>query len=311
MYKYGLLRTDDSKEAQNHNSNLLGNKTLGIEVTLPHLAEQCDLGNIDPQHGVIRKRSSAIEEAMVYEPLPEVGATLVTIRIDKDSLGAMAVLLLRKHGGENLIDQDLVKVIGLLDSMGINNARLENPHLFENASCKKAADAIQQLVNEAVREPTLLLEKISAVANILSEHLTPEELDKIIARRPQLNGFSDVEMHGRVAFIHAPRKYKEARDWANRRFAIAVIFDPEYSAPDSGSLVYGRWSIIRQPGSLDRDRCERAINEAEAIERELTVSELRQKGLAWGGPTNIISSPPGKNITITKGTVLSIVKAHA
>ncbi|MBI2035891.1 MAG: hypothetical protein HYT12_04425 [Candidatus Liptonbacteria bacterium] len=311
MYKYGMLRTDDSWEALNHNSGLLGAKTLGIEVTFPNLAAQCGLGNIDPQHGTIRKQSSAVEEALVYNPLPKDGTALVTIRLDKDSLGAMAVLTLRAEGQERYIDRNLVRCIGLLDSMGIENARREYPELFENSFYRKYSDAIQQIVIEAMREPALLAQKIGVVASILKGSLSPEEMDNIIARREQFNGFSDVEMHGKVAFVHASKKYKEARDWANRRFPIAVIHDPEFSAPDSGSLVYERWSIVRRPGYLDRDRCERAINQAEAEERMLTTSELKQGSLAWGGPTNIISSPPGKSTKLTKANIISIVRAHS
>lgn len=75
--------------------------TLGIEVTDAALAAQCDLGNIDPQHGYARGPAiagrAAIDVALGW-PLPPPGATLATIRPDADSIGAMAVLSLRTAG---------------------------------------------------------------------------------------------------------------------------------------------------------------------------------------------------------------------
>lgn len=75
--------------------------TLGIEVTDAVLAARCDLGNIDPQHGYARGPAiagrAAIDVALGW-PLPVAGATLATIRADPDSIGAMAVLLLRAEG---------------------------------------------------------------------------------------------------------------------------------------------------------------------------------------------------------------------
>lgn len=75
--------------------------SLGIEVTDAELAARCDLGNIDPQHGYARGPAiagrAAIDVALGW-PLPPPGATLVTIRPDADSIGAMAVLSLRAAG---------------------------------------------------------------------------------------------------------------------------------------------------------------------------------------------------------------------
>lgn len=92
-YTYGLLDPRPGAD----NSGLLGGRTLGIEVTVPELANGCQLGNLDPQHGDGDGSQSAIEAA-VQAPLPPPGSRLVTVRPDLDSCGAMAVLALRRGG---------------------------------------------------------------------------------------------------------------------------------------------------------------------------------------------------------------------
>lgn len=96
MYKYIVI---DSR-------SIVPPNTLGIEVTSPQLADQCELGNIDEQHSSEGGRA-ACEVACMYRPLPPSGATLATVRPDLDSLSAMAILSLRK-GGVDIDLDDLV-----------------------------------------------------------------------------------------------------------------------------------------------------------------------------------------------------------
>lgn len=84
---------------------------LGVEVTVKHLAEQCSLGNIDPQHGFGSYRyypPQPHEEVTPLPPQPNLAAielaltwdsldygfdlSFVTVRPDLDSVGAMALL---------------------------------------------------------------------------------------------------------------------------------------------------------------------------------------------------------------------------
>ena len=90
VYRYELL--DPRPGADNR--HLLGACTLGIEITVPNLAAECGLGNIDPQHTASSASRAAIEEA-VEAPLPPADACLVTVRPDPDAFGAMAVLAMR------------------------------------------------------------------------------------------------------------------------------------------------------------------------------------------------------------------------
>jgi len=71
-------------------------QVIGIEVTVPTLARRC-WNNIDPQHADGRTDVAAIDIALNCA-LPPDGATLATVRADLDSIGAMAVLELRRAG---------------------------------------------------------------------------------------------------------------------------------------------------------------------------------------------------------------------
>ncbi len=78
---------------------------LGIEVTVPVLAQRCELGNIDPQHTGGDTSTAAIEVALEW-PLPPEGAMLATVRADLDSVGAMAVLAMRAEGQITMFLED-------------------------------------------------------------------------------------------------------------------------------------------------------------------------------------------------------------
>lgn len=94
--------------------------TLGIEITVPEIAALCGLGNVDGQHGMVAtseawRGKAAIEIALDCD-LPLDGAALVTSRPDLDSIGAMAILVLRSLGLAEHIDRELVAAIAAADS---------------------------------------------------------------------------------------------------------------------------------------------------------------------------------------------------
>jgi hypothetical protein len=140
MYKFDII-SRTSPFVQTAGGRLLADNTLGIEVVTPELAEACQLGNVDPQHGqslgpawyaesaeyephpakapLERRRrggearwgASAVMAALNCSPslIPPDGARLVTERPDLDSVAAMAVLALRRlyeDGELGLEDQD-------------------------------------------------------------------------------------------------------------------------------------------------------------------------------------------------------------
>ena len=118
------------------------------------------------------------------------------------------------------------------------------------------------------------------------------------------------ELRGGIAFVKAPGKYDNARAWAQRNYPVAVICDPEYILEGTAIQVCRR-CVIRQEGTFDRHGFERLVNEAEAKKRGLSLAELRTKGLTWGGPKNIVSSPKGHNTPLTEEEILAIARTCA
>jgi hypothetical protein len=111
-YRYALLDPRPTPAAQAANDKIFADeisgeedtdeyrcrctRVVGIEVTVPALAAKCQR-NIDPQHTGGRCDVAAIDLALSMT-LPLDGSTLATIRPDLDSVGAMAILELRRSG---------------------------------------------------------------------------------------------------------------------------------------------------------------------------------------------------------------------
>jgi hypothetical protein len=101
-YRFALLdpRPTDAARAANDAVFAAGSPVYGIEVTVPALAARCAT-NIDPQHWPFTSTPeadvAAIDVCLNCE-IPPDGATLVTVRPDLDSIGAMAVFELRRSG---------------------------------------------------------------------------------------------------------------------------------------------------------------------------------------------------------------------
>ena len=267
-YNCGILRTDVSDEAICHNDKLLGLHTLGIEVTDESFANRCGLGNIDPQHQV-RGKSSAIEEALSF-PLPKEGSKLVTMRPDKDSIGAMAVLTLRALDMGDQIDKLLVLWIGAMDRYGYINAAHNNPDLADHFLKSLETDAL----NTICLNPRLwrtLSDRVSLVGRILIGNMSGEEMMAVIQLRSRQTKKFLAQIVNDVPFIAVHGDFDKARDWANKRYPVALVYD-DCHLSHGGSIR--KFSLIRQPLFFDRIGFEKAINAIEAQAREMTPKEL-------------------------------------
>ncbi|MBI2175527.1 MAG: hypothetical protein HYU35_02235 [Parcubacteria group bacterium] len=130
-YRFAVL--DPRPTATEANDKVFASgPVLGVEVTTPALAARCGLGNIDPQHTDGGDASRAAIEVARECELPPRDAVLATVRADLDSVGAMAIISLRRdlaerdravenEGGEALADgytQDGRNVLRWLISRG-------------------------------------------------------------------------------------------------------------------------------------------------------------------------------------------------
>jgi hypothetical protein len=308
-YLFGVLNPDKTKEADRHNNQWLGPATLGIEITSDEFKPRCGLGNIDPQHpvGGVGGCSSAIEDALTFL-LPLSGTRIVTQRQDKDSFGAMAVLMLRKQGKENRIDKMLVSWVGAMDRLGFASARDKYPELSDHFDGVET-NAMNKIANDIELWPEIAT-KVEMIASILCHEMPREEMGHIASLARRSNNDFPFTMYGEVAFIEAPGQYSSARTWASRRFKVAIIVDPEFRTGQTGRQR--RWTIVRQDGVFDRSGCEHAIHAAEAKARGITVKQLQEEGLSCGGPANIISCPQGlgREGQLSDDKLIAIVRAH-
>lgn len=312
-YRCAILKTDGSEEATKHNDYWLGPMTLGIEVTQEVLAKRCGLGNIDPQHGK-GSHSSAAEAALTW-PLPPNDARLVTVRNDKDAVTAIAILALRIEGFEHLIDKDLVAWIGVLDRMNYQDACNAYPELAARFD-RTPTDAMNYIIKGKSDRWPVLINKVKAIAKIITGTMPADEMKQLSGLRAEdrhnsQGDFSnDVEMYGNVAFIEAPGQYENARNWGNRRFEVALVYDDRRRTEAGG--LQKRWSLVRKIGFFDRQGFEAAVNAAEAEARGIPECEMTERAVRWGGNENIISSPQGAayGTKLSKQAIIALARKH-
>lgn len=313
-YKYGLLKSGDFEEVRKSNDSLLGMNTLGVEVTQPALAARCGLGNLDPQHGNNPNiNSSAIEGAMTCA-LPPAGATLVTMRPDRDSFGAMAVLRLRAEGRGSSINKNLVWAIARVDSIGVHQAFKKFPEI---AQWKTELDAMQAVVtNFKNRWGEDVQSRINYVAQILSgecakngandlQTLAKEFLDSISGKHFEVSEIC----WGCVLVVG---DYRGARDFGSKYFFVTLAKDEAFVEPGvDGYKPHLRWSITRKHAEvkLDMPALRAAINAAEAEARGISLDQLAERKLTWGGPLNITSCPVGVISALSEETIIGLVKS--
>lgn len=316
-YKYGLLRLDDSKDAELHNDSLLGAMTLGIEVTDAIFASRCGLGNVDPQHNsagrsLNTRAISAIEESLSY-PLPPDGAMLATQRPDKDSLGAMAIFVIRLERAEAKINTRLVFAVGRLDSLGAREALAAYPEINR---FRAHTIALQQIALNVCNRWPAMADRVKKIKEILLDAVALEELEEIasLKKQPRRENWTTESLSlipGKAVLVVAPGDYGLARDFYNRRFPVAVVYDPFYVMPGvelEHAVLCVRWSIVlRNDAGISMDNLAMAINDAEAEKRRVSVIELKALGLSWGGPKNILSSSLRSPTKLSKREITEIV----
>lgn len=275
----------------------LGPNTLGIEMTRSAFAKLCGLGNINDQH-TEEGGPAAITVSLTWL-LPLDGAILGTNREDKDALGAMAILILRLLGLTDKIDRWMVAWIDAIDSFGLNGAATEYPELKNHFWHSKEMLAMDVVVHDKLGFWTFE-EKVGLVARLLCHEVSGEEIQSILSKKQEVEKFDFskvVEVYGGVAFVPTLGGYRQARSWGHKIYPVTIVSDS----------LSQRTTIIRQRGVFDRRGVEKALNMADAEKRGISVEELLEKDLGWGGTDSIVSS---SNTLLDKPTLIQIVHAH-
>jgi len=310
LYNYGVLRVDSGEGVRQHNEKLLGPNTLGVEITRPDLAAQCGLGNIDPQHDISSPHSdsSAILESLTLL-LPPKGATLVTIRPDADSFGAMAVLTARFENKAKLLNLKLIETIHLVDCVGPVTAQKVNPWIQEYASKSR----IISQISKGGLQVAETKEQVLAIRDVLTGKMSSEQIARLLADR-KFNNPEEFQLTtivpDKVMLIETRGQYGFARQWGSARFPVTIICDYEYTMPGVATyLPHKRWSIVRaSSAAINIEELKRRINESESAVRGMMMSALKDKCLTWGGPQGLVSSPQGRESALSNEDVIAVVR---
>ena len=283
------------------NALVLGANTLGIEVTEPELARHCGLGNIDPQHNLDGATDrAAIDDALNW-PLPLAAATLATLRPDSDSLGAMAVLVLRAR--QSTIDDAVLKRIGVVsrwdrfDHGNWNDWRITNPPLPGIARIDDLGGPPLSL--KAVRAIALdynmpLAERVALIASWLETGNPPYVgLVQATAFEQQLienwnSGQTQIALDSdlRLAVVRA-----SGPAGLQTGYRVAPVVAAEAQLPSGRKLTLAQFEL----GWIDMTAL---LNDLSAIE------------LGWGGSATIIGSPQGIATSIRLEQLVEIARGH-
>jgi hypothetical protein len=238
-------------------------------------------------------------------PLPPDGSILVTVRKDRDSLGAMAVLILRAEGRR--VDCWLVQWLGLVDGFGFNKAREMRGDLKPDG---REPDAIQVIINDPRASWPTMEDKVAAIADILAGEMPRQEIDQIASLKDRSLMDFQAELCGKVAVIMAPGKYNQARNWGNKHYQVALVFDPIYRPATNGG-TRERWTLVRQEGCFDRQGFEDAVNAATAKVQGVSIEELKENGYSSGGTHCIVSESQRTSSGLTREMVIAFAREHA
>lgn len=301
MYTYTVAALDPRRtpQAEEHNNRVLAGPVLGIEVTIPDLAARCSLGNIDPQHlgGGGDTSRAAIDAALTW-PLPPTGVTLATVRPDADSIGAMAILTIRReHGG------DWQAPAGTLDRCAAI-ARAD----------KEAQGPWPGL--RPIGRPEDLLRETTALEGMCMDHTLALEERVARMRGWLLSGeFEGIAGYQERALVEARAALADLD--VQVRDGIAVVVGTHRLAMSIGyrcaPVVVATNPAFRWQGGEPhvKHTVARWSSSAVAVDWAGMLDALQGVEPGWGGSASIVGSPQGIASRLTTDQVVEIVARHA
>lgn len=294
MFRYALLHP------RGDNTEILAGDVLGIEVTIPAFAAKCGLGNIDPQHLGGDASRAAIEEALTW-PVPAEGSTLVTVRADADSVGSMAVLLLRA-GGYRLAQGALDKVALIAEAD--KEASGPWPGVRPAPSPEDLVGPATPVMHLAADHARPLAERVELFAAWLSGDDTVQSVldryeDIALGEAREALANLNVTVHGPIAVVVG--SHRLAMSIGYRHAPMVIATNPAFSftggTPHRKHTV-ARWNTDALPAFLDWPGMTEALTNADP-------AATHESG--WGGSTSIIGSPQGTASGLATPQVVEIV----
>lgn len=268
---------------------------LGVEVTVPELAEACSFGNVDPQHSEGNAGKAAIEATLGWPRSLPTGTWLVTVRPDADALGSMALLeiIQEQHDyngcgeycgcGDYLPDGVVHHAlqIGQADRSPSGDGPITALSAVR-ATCMDHTRPLDERV-QLCRE--FLLTGSFAGAEDVMERLRADraETDEVAAHVRVRDGIAVVESTSRHAVAAA---YRHAD--------VVVAVNPEFRF--AGGEPHRKVTVCQaRPGLVD----------LAAVWADLSAREP-----GWGGSPTVGGSPQGVGSAIPTDEVVAVVAAH-
>lgn len=304
---YSILDPRNIPAATEANDNVFSNPigVLGIEVTVPVLAERCVRGNIDPQHLGADPNRAAIEEAL-EALLPPDGTTLATIRADLDSIGTMAVLSLR-YEGVDMTTPERAKRIRLVAESdrfargGYPGPRplpsKERPWQDETASAESSRPlaAIAAAVAD-FKYP--VGHRVGWMRNwLLTGEEPPEYRGRVEAERTEMiealeRGDIKVRVDGGIAVVES--SHRAATSIGYSQAPVVVALNPRFRF--QGGEPHHKFTVCQfESGYVDLKK---------------VAADLSEREAGWGGTPTIIGSPQGQGSVLSIEEVVDVVKRH-
>lgn len=312
VYNYSLLDPRSIPVAQGANDKVFSQGDIyGIEVTNPVLAQRCK-NNLDPQHGESGDVNlSAIKVALNWD-LPPKGSTLVTIKPDIDSIGAMAVLVMRQNNLD--ITPEIEERINFIDNADrASNQDWSGPHNLPSSenpwpptlfSDPRTVAILGAAVSD-FRAP--VKNRIEMIENYLSTGELPLQYEKQVedARRQLIsaleNGGLTVELDssGRIATVIG--KHRDAMTVGYSLAPVVVAFNPTFS-PNPSIPPHAKYTVAQyKVGYANLKEALNELNEADSA-----VTETSE----WGGNPGILGSTQGISSQLSPDQVTEIVRKH-
>lgn len=284
---------------------------LGVEVTVPALAERCELGNIDPQHTGGDPDTAAIEAALEWS-LPPNGAVLATVRADLDSVGAMAVLAMRAKGqfpmfleDEILGDEELslrIEAVAAADKSKSEKWQGPRPlptpeEPWGGSLQEKPLAAIAACVAD-FRRP--LSERVEAMRRWLLTGQEPEEYRQRVEReRAEMvaalqSGAIKVReaAGGRIVVVEST--HRAATGVGYHLAPVVVALNPQFRF--GGGEPHRKFTICQFTTGY--------------VDLRAALQELSELEEGWGGSPTIGGSPQGVSSRLSTDEVVKVVERH-
>ncbi len=272
---------------------------IGLEMTVPNLAELCDK-NIDPQHTEGNETKCCAQD--IYENAPKLlgwykskdpeKIVFATNRVDVDSV-ASYVLADRYLQGQDLGLKESIEKINEHDAF--QGAKWEGPKPIEQAfdpenktGALASSIKVFMVTSKNIEDVKSFIDTGCVDEAVMDSYRKSQQgiIDKV------KSGDIKTEVVGGVAYVETTLPC--ATNVGYSMAPVVVATNPAMRAPDG--TTYRKVSVCQ--------------HEAGYVDLGTVKSELSQKETGWGGSPTFIGSPQGQDCTTELSDIKKLVYAN-